>query len=227
MAWAMGLEGHCVTLTYANDSQFGAEHISRFVTCLRKRLKYRGMTLPYVWVLEKAERIHYHLTVWLPTGFLLSHRDLKKMWCWGTTWTERCNDRGAKAWTRYLAKKETKLDLPVGARSFDGGGLDAEGKRAVLIRSMPKWVRALLPTHQNLTRRRGRWVDMRTGELFSSPWKWTARGFKFKPSDQSSHPLIQATDECLSLVWRPSVAEREPMRCRLGVRGTAQHDSCK
>lgn len=187
VAKVLGLRAFAATVTYADNKNFKQGQLSSFLEALKKRLHRRGQKLLYAWVLEKAERIHYHLAIWFPKSDVeRCKNDFKEAWKWGSTWIEPCYDSKAKRWTRYLSKKETKLDLPDNARSFGYGGLDAVGKEEVLNRPMPQWVRELRRLRLAIAWRRGRWVDMATGQIMISPWKWTPQGFKLRPGDEPS-----------------------------------------
>jgi hypothetical protein len=167
-----------LTLTYRDNDQFAKAHITRFINCLRTKLKRMGHTLAYVWVLERATALHYHLTLWLPYGFKLTHESLKSWWPWGSTWVEACHS--VRAWGRYIRKTEDKANLPPKARLFGYGGLDLAGKEQVFIASLPYWLKLVLQSGAKVKRAFGAWVDMLTGEIFSCPWIWTGRGFMLR-----------------------------------------------
>ena len=63
IAKAKGLYAAAVTLAYSNDADFCPKHITKFINCLRAKLKRQGHSLLYVWVLERASAIHYHLAL--------------------------------------------------------------------------------------------------------------------------------------------------------------------
>lgn len=179
IAKAKGLYAVAVTLTYANDADFCPKHITRFINCLRAKLKRQGHQLLYVWVLERASALHYHLSLWLPRGFVLSHADLAKWWPWGSTWTQAC--RKVSAWIRYISKREDKARLPVSARAYGYGGLDEPAKEAVHKAMLPRWVKALMPKTAKARRLpKVGWTDMNTGEVYESPWEWTPYGPRLK-----------------------------------------------
>jgi hypothetical protein len=181
IAKTRGLYAAAVTLTYAKDADFCPKHVTRFINCLRAKLKRQGHALLYVWFLERESALHYHLAVWLPRGFALSHADLAKWWPWGSTWTERC--RKVSAWIHYISKRECKANLPVSARAYGYGGLDEPAKDAVQKAMLPRWLKALLPVTANVRRLpRVGWTDMDTGEVYESPWVWTPRGPRLKSS---------------------------------------------
>jgi hypothetical protein len=188
IAHEKGLYAVAATLTYANDANFCPKHVTRFIKCLRAKLKRKGHQLLYVWVLERASAIHYHLALWLPRGFTLDHDDLAKWWAWGSTWTQSC--RKVSAWIRYMSKREDKANLPLSARVFGCGGLDETAKKTVKKTMLPRWLSVLLPNDTQVYRITGvGWTDKHTGEVYISPWMWTPHGAKLKPLTESMTPV--------------------------------------
>ncbi|WP_338499415.1 rolling circle replication-associated protein [Delftia tsuruhatensis] len=179
IAKAKGLYAVCVTLTYADNSAFGAKHVTRFLNCLRSKLKRLGYPLLYIWTLERAHALHYHLILWLPHGFILNHQELERWWPWGRTWTKSCST--VSAWVKYISKYKDKAGLPLAARLFGCGGLDAAGETSVRKAMMPLWLRRLVPRNVVLRRMAGGgWVDPQSGEVFLPPWSWTPHGWQLK-----------------------------------------------
>ncbi len=180
IAKAKGLYAAAVTLTYARDDDYCQKHVTRFINCLRAKLKRQGHALLYVWTLERAGALHYHLALWLPRGFALNHADLNRWWPWGSTWTERC--RKVSAWAHYISKREDKANLPLSARMFGCGGLDEPAKESVGRAMLPRWLATLLPGDAKVCRLAGGgWVDSHTGQVYESPWMWTPYGARLKP----------------------------------------------
>ncbi len=179
----------CLTLTYAKDHDFAPEHISRFFDRLRSKLKRQGKLLRYLWVLEKAGRLHYHLVIWLPRGLRLQHAELDRWWPWGTSWIEAC--QSPHMWIKYLRKYEDKALLPVGARMFGYGGLDEAGKRTVALACLPQWLKAKLPADVWPTRIAGGWLDPSTGEIHTSPYRWTPKGFQLREQPQQGESVTE------------------------------------
>lgn len=174
-----GLYAVAVTLTYADSADFCSKHVTRFINCLRAKLKRQGHSLLYAWVLEHSSMLHYHLILWLPRRFKLSHADLVKWWQWGSTWNEAC--RKVSSWIRYISKREDKANLPSSARVFGSGGLDDEGKESIFKGMLPLWLSALLPKEAKVRRLLGvGWVDEQTGAIYESPWEWTPYGPRLK-----------------------------------------------
>lgn len=185
LAKAKGLYAVACTLTYAKDTDFSAKHISRFISCLRSKLKRMGHQLPYAWVLEHASALHYHLALWLPRGFKLDRKQLTKWWPWGSTWTQRCHK--VSAWTHYISKLSCKTDLPNGARIFATGGLDEQGNEAVQHVMHPFWLKAVLQPGAKVKRMANvGWVNLETGEVYESPWIWTPRGCRLKAKEAAA-----------------------------------------
>lgn len=173
------LRAIALTLTYRDSAAFSPKHISSFLGHLRRVLKRKGHSLPYVWVLEYAEHLHYHLILWLPRSYGLDPAKLFKWWQWGSTWVETCRSVGA--WAKYMGKFDGAAKLPKGARFYGYGGLDEAGKAAVSRAALPRWLLALLPAYGGARRHPGGgWVDMTTGEVYHSPYIWTPWGAKLR-----------------------------------------------
>lgn len=206
IARAKGTRAFALTLTYADNSQFASDQISTFITYLRNKLGSLGYKLQYVWTLEKALALHYHLTMWLPRGFRLTHKDLESRWPWGSTWIAAC--KSVPAWVKYISKHKDKDNLPAGAKIFAHGGLDHEGREAVRRAEVPHWLKSKLPTGAAPTRISGAWVDTGTGEIFECPWLWTGRGFKLKAEMPAQCPCMMTCGTRSSgqpiLEWPPA-----------------------
>lgn len=174
-----GYRAVALTITYSKDSDFSRKHISAFIDSLRRTLKRLGHTLPYLWVLERASQLHYHLILWLPRDFKLEPAKLSKMWAFGSTWVQNC--RSVSAWSRYISKFDSISRLPKGARIYGYGGLDEAGKLASARANMPMWLLSLLPAGHHARRfRGGGWIDTVTGEIYCSPYIWTPWGPKLR-----------------------------------------------
>jgi hypothetical protein len=180
------LRAVAMTLTYENATEFLSKHISEFLGRLRRTLKRMGHGLPYAWVLERASHLHYHLLLWLPRGYTLDLVKLSKWWPFGSTWVQSC--RSVKAWGRYMAKFNSIAQLPKGARLYGYGGLDQDGKLAVSRAALPRWLLALAPAGHRVRRcPDGGWVDIATGEIYCSPYRWTPWGAVLKARPSSCH----------------------------------------
>lgn len=182
------LRAVAITLTYSQNKDFATKHISAFLDSLRRTLKRNGHSLPYIWVLESAGRLHYHLMLWLPRNYIISPDKLNKFWPWGSTWIKSC--RSPTAWGRYIAKFDSIPTLPKGSRLLGYGGLDTEGKVAVRRAELPKWLSNLLSTGELAKRvAGGGWVNMETGEWYQSPYIWTPQGIILRPATRPTcHP---------------------------------------
>lgn len=180
------LRAVAMTLTYENATEFSSKHISEFLGRLRRVLKRMGQSLPYAWVLERASHLHYHLLLWLPRGYVLDLAKLSKWWPFGSTWVQSC--RSVKAWGRYMAKFNSIAQLPKGARLYGYGGLDQDGKLAVSRAALPRWLLALVSVGHRVRRcPGGGWVDIATGEIHCSPYRWTPWGVVLKAGPSSCH----------------------------------------
>ncbi len=181
------LRAVALTLTYRDAASFSSKHISAFIDCLRRALKRKGHSLPYAWVVERANHLHYHCILWLPRDYVLAPTQLARQWAWGSTWVESC--RSVKAWGRYIAKFDRKERLPKGARLYGYGGLDDAARLAVSRANLPRWLLALLPTNHRARRcQGGGWVDITTGEIHNSPYIWTPRGVVLAVVSPSTYP---------------------------------------
>lgn len=175
------LRAVAVTLTYANNGDCSPTKVSDFIDRLRTTMKRRGHILPYIWVLERADRLHYHLLLWLPRSYILDSAKLAQRWPWGSTWVESC--RRVKDWGRYITKFNSSAKLPKGSRLFGCGGLDSVGKIAVSRAALPCWLLKLLPAGHCARRcPGGGWVDTTTGEVYRSPYLWTPWGPRRRPT---------------------------------------------
>lgn len=164
-----------MTLTYKNNADFAPRNISDFLAKVRQMLKRKGYAFQYVWTLEQAEQLHYHLLLWLPRTLKLDLNKLVKQWCWGTTWLEY--SKSPSAWGRYIAKFKNITPLMRGARIYGYGGMDAEARLAIARAGMPLWLLAVLPVGHSARRcPGGGWVNSATGEFHPSPYIWTPRG---------------------------------------------------
>ncbi len=164
-----------MTLTFKNNSDYSSQCLRAFTEKARRWLKRRGHTFTYVWVLERANRLHYHLMVWLPRGIKLDHAQLASWWPWGSTWAEAC--KSVRDWGLYIAKFNSEKAFCKNTRLYGHGGFDAAAKFSVLRAYLPIWLQKLLPNSERATRARGGgWVNQNTGEIYSSPYRWTPRG---------------------------------------------------
>ena len=184
-----------ITLCFASPTSYSSKHISGFLCSLRKKLKQIGQKLQYAWVLEHSNVLHYHLIVWLPNGFTLTHKDLSKWWKAGSTWVQSC--KSTKAWGKYIAKSHSKTDLPKGSRAFGYGGLSEEGKIEVQQTAIPLWLKAVLPRHERAKKHPDcGWVSIDTGLIYESPFIWTPRGYVSRAALNEGVETIQHSHSC-------------------------------
>jgi len=175
------LKAVAVTLTYSDRNEYSKKNITAFINNLRRILKNYGCSFPYVWTLEYASHLHYHLILWLPRDFILEKKRLSTLWKWGSTWIESC--KSPIGWGRYISKFDCLEKLPRGARSFGSGGLDKVGRTAVARAGLPQWLIKLLPKDEYAVPCSGGGrVNPSTGEIFRSPYVWTPRGCVLRKS---------------------------------------------
>lgn len=137
------------TLTYEGDnSQWRAEHISRYLDALRKWHYSRtgSKKTRYVWCAELQKRgvIHYHVVLWLDNALTPPKADRpwknKGRWeppMWRHGMTNRLESHAPVAYImKYASKIESKNigGFPRGARIHGCGGLDVVG------RGIRRWV---------------------------------------------------------------------------------------
>lgn len=188
LAKSKGLRAVALTLTYRNAKAYSKKNISKFLDCVRSKLRRSGHSLLYAWVLESASHLHYHLILWLPRGYTLDLHDIARWWPLGSTWVETC--KCVKAWAKYLAKTNSAGPIPRRARLFGSGGLDEDGKARVQRAALPRWLLRLIP--RSVIPKRlagGGWVDNSTGEIYLSPYLWTPWGMVYMPAVASPVPV--------------------------------------
>lgn len=163
------LKAYAVTLTYRINRDFQSRNISKYLDCVRSWLRRRCLPLLYLWTLEVAGRLHYHLQLWLPSSGHTYKKLLKGWWPYGSTWIESC--RRGSAWAAYIAKPLNTKKLPRGARSYGVGGLDTEAKQALNRARLPSWLKRSTDSSRQIVEVRGKgWIDKGTGQVFKSPW---------------------------------------------------------
>jgi len=162
-----------LTLTYRDTNQFTARQVTGLLKCLRQWGKRRGITLPYVWVLERGSlhgRLHYHVIVWLPPGLSLPKPDKQGWWPWGMTQIKRLKNPVGYA-AKYAGKDSDPP--PKGARMHGCGGLVWADRLERAWWSAPKWVREIWPDPYDMPRRApgGGWCSKVSGEWRPSPYE--------------------------------------------------------
>lgn len=165
--WAM------LTLTYAEVGAWRPRHVADLLRHVRQWIHRRGHEARFVWVAEMQKRgaIHYHVLTWLPRGLTLPKPDKQGWWPHGSTRIEWARCAGG-----YLAKYASKgdsLPFPSGARIHGAGGLKGLFLDGWRWWKRPKYVRDRWPdASQALTRVRGGWLNLETGELLYSEWEY-------------------------------------------------------
>lgn len=168
-----GFKPAMLTLTYRDDEEWHAKHVSLLLQHVRKFLKRRGFTAPYVWVSEltKRGRVHYHILFWLPKGITLPKPDKQGWWPWGLTRIE-----WAKNAVGYLAKYASKGTEPMmqklfpkGCRLHGAGGYSKTARTAARWWSLPSYLRAAYFPACDLMRRVGGGFVARASGLIIPP----------------------------------------------------------
>lgn len=118
-----------ITLTYAEDGQWNANHIKEFLRHIRRwYLRHTGRKLIYLWVQElfKSGRPHYHVMIWVREGIFLPFGDegvYKPWWPHGFTNLKSKIRHGGAYLSKYLSKVAPGAHwFPHGARIFGAGG---------------------------------------------------------------------------------------------------------
>jgi len=160
-----------VTLTYRPEVEWEPKQVSKFLHRARKWHESHGVTMRYVWVLEKTQRgrPHYHCLFWIPKRLSFPKPDKQGWWEHGHS--ER---KIARRPVGYIAKYATKaLDAfkVKGARLYGVGGIGKRDRDTLAYWRLSKWLRERIPfgTRADRISFLG-WVSRDTGELFSSPW---------------------------------------------------------
>ena len=161
-----------VTLTYRDDVDWSAKHISNYLTSVRNWFSRKGHIFRYVWVYEltKRGRPHYHVLAWLPKGLCMPKADKRGWWSHGMTRTE-----WAKNAVGYIAKYASKGNgdqvIPKGVRLYGVGGLNERSRLFRAWWNLPTGVRRWgFPSDRWRRAPGGGWCCRRTGELRPSLW---------------------------------------------------------
>lgn len=163
-----------ITLTYRNEDDWQAGHISAFRDRLRQWCKRQGFKCRFVWVAELQKRgaLHYHMLVWVPRRCMVPKPDRRGWWSHGST-----NIKEAQHAVSYIAKYASKTTpdqaakYPKGARMHGAGGLDPDSRRHIRYWQSPLWVRDALTGRADIRKVQGGYCDKFTGEFLPSPWK--------------------------------------------------------
>jgi len=183
-----------VTLTYRDDVEWSAKHISTYLDSVKKWLLRKGHGFRYVWVFEltKRGRPHYHVLVWMPRGLCMPKADKRGWWSHGMTKTEWA--RNAVGYiAKYASKGNGEQVIPKGVRLYGVGGLNARSRMFRAWWNLPTGVRRWgLPADQWRRAFGGGWVCRRTGECRPSLWSVVivaGRVFAFPRPQPKPSPL--------------------------------------
>lgn len=167
-----------VTLTYRDSLQWSPRHVSELLRHMRNWMTRRDAEANFFWVAEMQKRgvIHYHILVWLPHRLMLPKPDKQGWWKHGMSKVEaaRC---GGGYMSKYVSKGDS-APFPKGARIHGCGGLTGIHKQSWRWWKRPRYVRLAVPLCTvPMKRVPGGWLNMDTGELLESEWKFC--GMKF------------------------------------------------
>ena len=115
--------------------------------------------------------MHYHVIIWMPSGYHIPKPDKSGWWPYGMT-----EIKAAENAVGYLAKYASKGNrydsFPKGLRMHGNGGLNTACKIERRWWSAPRWVRQRRPDITDVRRvTGGGFVCVDTGEWLASPWK--------------------------------------------------------
>jgi len=160
-----------ITLTYAPESEWAPKQVSVFLQRVRKWHESHGLTMRYVWVLEKTQRgrPHYHCVFWLPKRLSFPKPDKQGWWIYGNT--QRAIGRRPVAYIAKYATKAGDAFKVKGARLYGVGGVPRSQRDHLAFWRLSKWLRDWIPFGTRASRIRSvGWVSHDTGEIFKSPW---------------------------------------------------------
>lgn len=172
-----------VTMTYARPSDASPRDISalmkNFRTFFHRTNARKGkgkQPFRYLWVGELTQALvpHYHLMLWVPTGFYFPKPDRKGWWPHGHTEFQKARNPVA-----YMAKYASKFTsicaaaFPKGFRTHGIGGLNEESKRELRYWKAPVDARNALGQHADIRKTLGGYFDRLTAVFWPSPWKVT------------------------------------------------------
>ena len=115
--------------------------------------------------------VHYHVIIWMPSGYHIPKLDKSKSWPYGMS-----EIKAAKNPVGYLAKYASKGDrydsFPKGLRMHGSGGLSLAYKIEKRWWVTPSWVRNWQPEIVDIKRATGGgYFRVDTGEWRPSPWR--------------------------------------------------------
>lgn len=166
------------SLTYRDVNGWKPEHITIFLNRVRAHLARRQFKLTYVWVAELQKRgaLHYHVIIWLPSGFRLPKVGRSGWWPHGFT-DQKMAEKGVGYLMKYISKDETKHKYPKGVRIYGYGGVDVFVRRKVRFFRASSAIRRQVSdsglTYKDVDIRRvpGGKCDILSGWFFPTFWK--------------------------------------------------------
>jgi len=160
-----------ITLTYAPDVEWAPKQVSVFLQRVRKWHESHGLTMRYVWVLEKTVRgrPHYHCVFWIPKRLSFPKPDKQGWWTYGST--QRAIGRRPVAYIAKYATKSHEAFKVKGARLYGVGGIPRNQRDVLSFWRLSRWLRDRLEFGTRADRKPFLgWVSRSTGEIFQSPW---------------------------------------------------------
>lgn len=135
---------------------------------MRQWCERRGWKLPYEWKAELQKRgaVHYHLLIWMPLRLCVKRYEFDSLGWWPHGMTQFVWARCA---ARYISKYCSKAQadrFPKGLRMHGAGGVDAECRRELRYKLLPKYVREVFvdETADVVRAKGGGWLEKSTGE---------------------------------------------------------------
>lgn len=172
------MQGHMITLTYADDIAWNPNHITKTLNCMRQWCARRSVKFRYVWVAEIQEKrrerlgghcVHYHIVVWLPRYLTPPKFDKRGWWIHGMT--QGIKARSAVGYlAKYASKGGKSTDFPKHCRINGTGGLTQKSRWNKTWWMLPKYVRDWCPDYLDrpVRAKGGGFLSRATGELLES-----------------------------------------------------------
>jgi len=170
-----------VTLTYAPEAEWEAQHIRNCLKCLRQWADRREIRVPYTWVAEltKAGRVHYHIVLWLPNRFRVPKFDDQGWWPWGSTNVMRSRDSRGRYLRKYVSKMADEVldndkrgnPFPPGLRLYARGGFTGRALSEIRFWLLPAWLRKRLVQPERVRKVKGGFLVVDSGEVIYPPYR--------------------------------------------------------
>ena len=165
-----------VTLTYKNADDWRADHMSKYISCVRTwySRKRPGIALKYCWVAELQQRgaVHYHIIYWLDRSITMRKADKAGWWKHGSSNTEPAF-KAVGYIMKYASKTDSKTagKFPKGCRLYGVGGLGKEGRKIKKHVMLPEYVSCNASIHDKWARRKGGgFINKNTGQELMSEY---------------------------------------------------------